>query len=248
MKKLFTEGFIAVDIAEPLMVFDNGKKVEDVTSIISANELEVVGINVDGLVAGFALCQGLASGCCGDHMLPFNEEQVVDDNTSIARVIDILSRSQHCFVSMLGGITAVITQRDMQKPPVRMWLFGMISIIEMYIVRVIETKYPSLSWCDKLSPKRLELAEDLHKDRKRWGQQIKLLECLHLSDKANIIIKDPEIMKDFGFDSKSIAKKNIREFQSLRNNLAHAHDIVTYNWDSIVKMAKRLDKIMTRIV
>jgi hypothetical protein len=230
------------------MFFDSDKKVEDVVAIISANELEVVGVNVDGVVAGFASCEDLASGCCGDHMVPFNEDQVVDDNTSIARVIDILSRSEHCFVSMLGNITAVITQRDMQKPPVRMWLFGMISIIEMYIVRLIETKYPALSWRDKLSPKRLELAENLHKDRKRCGQQVKLLECLHLSDKANIIIKDPEIMKDFGFESKSVAKKNIWEFQSLRNNLAHAHDIVTYNWDSIVKMSKRLDKIMTRIV
>ena len=53
--------------------------------------------------------------------------------------------------------------------------------------------------------------------------------------------------KDVGFGSKRETEKVIRDFEALRNSLAHAHDIVAYDWDMIVTVSKRLDKILTRI-
>jgi hypothetical protein len=39
----------------------------------------------------------------------------------------------------------------------------------------------------------------------------------------------------------------MKDLQSLRNNLAHAQDIVAVNWDAIVSVSRRLDRIMARI-
>jgi hypothetical protein len=53
--------------------------------------------------------------------------------------------------------------------------------------------------------------------------------------------------EDMGFESKRTAEKVSKDFESLRNNLAHAQDIITNNWETIVVISRRLNKIMTRI-
>ena len=39
----------------------------------------------------------------------------------------------------------------------------------------------------------------------------------------------------------------IQDLQYLRNNLAHTQDILTYDWETILELAQRLDGILTRI-
>jgi hypothetical protein len=246
MKKLFTEAFTALEIAEPLLSFDNDKNSEHVKQAIGAKNQTVAGVRIDGVVAGFVLLEDLSAGTCGEHIQTFSNN-VTTETASFPEVIDILSGSDYCFVSVLDSVSAVITKNDFQKPAVRMWLFGMISIVEIFISRVIKEKYPGSSWQDLIPEGRLKAAKELQAERKRAGQDLNLLDCLHLADKAGILIKDPEMREDFGFESRKDAKKSAWEFMSLRNSLAHAHDIVTYDWDMIVNMSKRLDKIMTRI-
>ncbi len=94
---------------------------------------------------------------------------------------------------------------------------------------------------------RLKKAEDLQNERKRRNQHVKLLDCLQLGDKIKILIKDPEMREDMGFESKRTAEKGSKDFESLRNSLAHAQDIITNNWETIVVISRRLNIIMTRI-
>jgi len=247
MKRMFTEGFMAIDIAEPLASFDTDKCAVDTLQFMNKNDLEIVGIRREGVVAGYVQQQDLTGGKCGDHMHCFDKEIVLADTSFYPEVIDCLSRSKYCFISVLGSVGAVITRNDIQKPSVRMWLFGMITIVETFIARTIEIKYPQSTWRRELSPERLKKAEDLQNERKRRGQHVTLLDCLQLGDKAKIIMKDPEMREDMGFESKRTAEKVSKDFESLRNNLAHAQDIITNNWETIVVISRRLNKIMTRI-
>ncbi len=238
---------MAIDIAEPLVSFDTDKCAVETLQFMDENNLEVVGVRRDGVVAGYVLQQDLTAGRCGDHMHCFDKGTVLAETAFYPEVIDCLSRSSHCFISILGSVGAIITQNDIQKPSMRMWLFGMITIVEMFIARTIETKYSQTNWQSELSPERLKKAEDLQSERKRRNQHVSLLDCLQLGDKMKIIIKDPVMRDDFGFESKRAIEKVTKDFEALRNNLAHSQDIITYNWDSIVLIAKRLNKIMTRI-
>lgn len=247
MKRLFTEGFTAMDIAEPLLSFDADKSPEHIRQFMSDGNLGVIGIRKDGVVTGYVQLEDLADGNCTDYVNYFDEGVVLHQTSSFRDVIDCLARSKYCFVSVLGSVSAVITRIDIQKPPVRMWLFGMISIVEMHISRTLKAKYQDSSWQTKLSDDRLRKAQNLQENRKRRNQKISLLDCLQLADKTKILMKDPDMRKDAGFESKREAEKAIRDFESLRNSLAHVHDIVTYNWDTILTVSQRLDKIMMRI-
>jgi len=48
---------------------------------------------------------------------------------------------------------------DLEKPPMRMFLFGMITMIEMTMTEILRHRYPNDSWQEFLSDQRLALAK-----------------------------------------------------------------------------------------
>jgi hypothetical protein len=247
MKRLFTEGFTVLDISENLVSLDADKNAAETKLYLSENNLDIVGLRNNGLVAGYIRRNELTDGKCSDHMHYFDEKLLISATSSLQEVLEILAESEYCFVSLLGKVGAIVTRYDIQKPPVRMWLFGMITIIEMFMVRAIEKRYSNDGWQVMLSEGRLNRAKEIFKERQRRNQNARLIDCLQFSDKANILIKDRDVREDVGFQSMRDAKNAIKKIESLRNNLAHAQDIFTHDWEAIVNISKRLDKIMTRI-
>jgi len=128
-----------------------------------------------------------------------------------------------------------------------MWLFGMITILEMFLANTIEEQYPNDSWRDQVSPGRLQKAEALLAERQRRNQPATLLDCLQFPDKLRILIKNPAWRRDFGFESIRAGEQAIKSVESLRNNLAHAQGIVNYDWEAIVAFSKRAITIISRI-
>jgi len=247
MQKLYTEGFTVLDIAEPLISFDGDKPAQAVRDLMAQLRLTVAGIRVAGQVAGYARREQLQDGLCQQYLQPFSQAQVVQESAPLANVIEKLAATDYCFVSILGSVGAIVSRTDVEKPPVRMWLFGMITILEMHLVNAIEERYPQNRWRDKLSPGRLQKAEALLAERQRRNQTVTLLDCLQFPDKMRILIKDPDWRRDFGFESVRAAEQAIKSVESLRNNLAHAQGIVAYDWETIVAFSKRVNTIISRI-
>lgn len=247
MKQLFSEGFVARDIAEPLLSFDADSDAAAIGKQMERDNVSVAGIRERGVLIGYVLQEALGGGTCRDHLRAFEDDGVLHADAPLADVIESLVETERCFMRLLGQVVGVITRDDLQKPSVRMWLFGMITIIEMFITRKIEELYPDEGWREFLRPKRLEMAEALFEERVRRGRHTRLIECLHLVDKAAILIRDPEAREEFDFGSGTQARRNLKHLESLRNNLAHAQDIVAHDWPAIVALARRIDRIVTRI-
>ena len=247
MQRLFTEGFIVLDISEALISFDSERDAADVQLFMSEKNLAIIGVRKDGVVAGYAKKDALTGGKCADHMHSFDNKMVLSATSSLQEVMGALAENRYCFVSVLGKVGGIVSRTDVQKPPVRMWLFGMITIIEMFMVRTIEKLHPDGSWQQEVSKERLKKGEEILQERQRRNQDARLIDCLQLSDKGYILIKDPVMRKDFGFESMRLAKRAVKDLESLRNNLAHVQDILTHDWATIVTIATRLNKVMTRI-
>lgn len=174
----------------------------------------------------------------------FRRDQVVEGDATLADVVLILTRHDHCFVRVLGEVVGVIERGDMQKPLVRMWLFGFITSSEMLLRERLLLRWPDDAWTARLSAARLNKAQALRDERRRRGQACQLLDCLQFSDLAQVLLDHPDESAAFGFESKAAAKRVIKEFESLRNNLAHAQEIVTYDWAQIARMAQRIETLM----
>jgi hypothetical protein len=161
-------------------------------------------------------------------------------------VIHVLTRHDYCFVTLLEEVVGVIGRNDINKPMVRMWLFGLITMIEMRVGQMIQETIPDDGWQACLPEERLRKAQAMQAERQRRNQQCALLDCLQLSDKGRIIIEQPRLLELFGFDSKGAAKRIIKSTESLRNNLAHAQDIVTHDWAQIARLSRRVEELSER--
>ncbi len=240
MQRLFAEAFSARDIAESLRSFDADRPATEAAAAMDALGLGMVGVREGGMLSGFVWRKDLREGRCGDVIRRFGRDQVVQDDSSLSEVILVLSRYEYCFVQILDTVVGVIRKGDIEKPVVRMWLFGMITILEINLSSLIQQRWPGDDWFELCPPKRLAKARELQAERERIDQRSTLIDCLQLSDKASILLKDPEVRAEFGFTSKGQADRIVRDIESLRNNLAHGQQIVAHDWPQIIRMTRRL--------
>jgi hypothetical protein len=242
LRQVFLENFSAADIAEPLASFDASTSASEVLAVMTRRAYKVAGIRMDGTICGYVRQEELAEGPCGDVLRPFEEDEVVADSLGFPELVRRLNDRPRLFVNVLGQVGGIVTRTDLQKPPVRMWLFGMITIIEMALTRLIEASYPDGSWRQSLSEGRLQKAEKLLEERRRRNQDLDLLDCLQFSDRGQIVLRNEELRKRAGFVSRTRGEQNVKELEALRNNLAHSQDIIACDWDIIVKLTGYMEQ------
>jgi hypothetical protein len=241
--RAFMHAFSAQDIAEPLRSFDGELPTARISESMHRQGLAVAGLRDHGAVTGYVTRVTLGNGAAKDHVRLFRQDQIVEGTASLTDVVWVLTRHEYCFVRVLQEVIGVIERGDMQKPLVRMWLFGFITSTEMLLRERLLLRWPDEAWTERLTGSRLHKAEALRNERQRRGQECRLMDCLQFSDLAHILLDDPEELSLFGFPSRAAARRAIKEFESLRNNLAHAQDIVTYDWAQIARMAQRMERL-----
>ncbi|MHC4079991.1 MAG: hypothetical protein ACYSU2_01590, partial [Planctomycetota bacterium] len=137
-----------------------------------------------------------------------------------------------------------MTRADLQKPSVRMWLFGLITLVEHAFGELIRARFPDGAWREFLTDNRLQRAERFQAERRRRNESLDLISCLALADKGQVLSKAPEIREQLGMESRSAAREAVRNMEQLRNSLAHAHDIVTGSWQTIVNLSVHVDNVL----
>lgn len=240
LRRLFLEGFSAMDIAEPLVSFDETARAEDVRRFMAAKRFDLVGVRRHGLVDGYVRLEELTSGTCGESLRPFTpDDDLVPDTASLIDVVKSLAINKQCFVTILDRVGAIITLSDLEKPPMRMFLFGMVTMIEMSMTEFLRQRYPNNSWQELLSDQRVAVARKLQEERNRRGQQVELLDCLQFGDKGWILTYDEDIRKSLGHKSRQESRTAVKEFETLRNNLAHTQEIIPSGWQRIIIACSR---------
>lgn len=242
LRRVFTENFSAADIAEPLASFDASLPAAEARAIMARRRYRVAGVREDGTICGYVRQEELAAGTCGEALHAFEDSEVIAHSLGFPELVLRLDARPQLFVKVLGQVGGIITKTDLQKPPVRMWLFGMITIIEMGLTQLIQAAYPDGSWRQQLSAGRLQKAETLLDERKRRNQDLDLLDCLQFSDRGQIVLRNEALRAQAGFVSRSRGEQTVKELEALRNNLAHAQDIICCDWDIIVKLTEYMDR------
>jgi hypothetical protein len=228
--EVFGRAFRAKDIAERLILIDEAAELGD------------------RAIAGLRSEQGVRAyiDCDGPGVVEIAEAQVIAESALLVDVIIVLTRFQWCFVESGGAVEFVIGRHQIESPVVRVWLFGFITVAEMVLTESIRTRWPDGSWTQFLTPSRFEKARELQDMRLARGQRCDLLDCVQLSEKARILIQNKEELERLGFTSVNSAKQVIKELESLRNNLAHSQDFVTYDWPQIVRLARRFEELLSQ--
>lgn len=141
INKTFVRSIVARDIAEPLPSFDATTPASDVRRVMLEQRYLVAGVRCDGLVTGYVVPEKLAEGTCGEAMHDFATATVLADSAFLLDVVRALDPVSWVFVTTMGTVAGVITRRDLQDPPVRMWLFGLITVLEMRFLTLIRQHF-----------------------------------------------------------------------------------------------------------
>jgi hypothetical protein len=245
LRRVFQEVFCVADLAQPLPSFDATTPAEQVRAIMSDRGYAVAGIRQHGMVCAFVEPGDLRGECCGDAPRTFDEARIVSGSLPLAELVLRLKETPRLFVSMLGEVAAVVSRSDLEQPPARMWLFGMITLIEMRFGRMIEAHCPDDTWTPLLSEGRLQKCRELLAERLRRDQKLTLADCLQFSDKTQIIARHEQLRGMTRFASRRQVEEVGKRLEKLRNNLAHAQDIVTSDWETIVALAENLESVLT---
>jgi hypothetical protein len=159
-------------------------------------------------------------------------------------VLELLTRFPQVFVVIMGEVSGIIMKGDLQKAPVRMWLFGVLSLLEMQFLRLILTVYPQDTWQELISAKRLAKAELLLQERKHRNEAIDLADCLQFSDKRTIVLKSDFLRNALGLPSKEKGEELLKALEHLRDGLAHAQGIITGRWPKLVALAQTAEQLL----
>jgi hypothetical protein len=143
-----------------------------------------------------------------------------------------------------GDVVGYVDGNCLNQLAARMWLFGLVGLIERHFEVAIEIWLPDGEWQRLLSANRLDRARALQAEKLRQGSSASLLNCLQISDKIAILGSDPHMAADLGYTSKRHMKLAMKALTMLRDHIAHHQDIYPDCMEAALGMAQRLEGIL----
>lgn len=247
LRKLFEDGITVLSIYEPIQACSIGDHANDIKEKMRQLDFDVIGIKSteDGPVEGYIRASDLQEGLCGDFKLDFLVADLISDSTPLIDLLTVLRDKERIFILAGNTVHGIITRADLQKPPIRILIFGLITLLDMHLSRLVRKFYPGESWRDKLSQGRIEKAEQMMKAREDRNEKLDIIDCLQFCDKRTLILAKKEILNIFGFSSEDEGKDTLKLIESLRDKLAHSQDIVTGSiWKDISTIVERMEQLI----
>lgn len=246
LRKIYSDNLSVPLIAEDLQTCS----LEDDAIIVKLNmeklDFDYYGVKSKGRIIGYIVQSELCEGLILQYVHYFEMKDLVSESTSLIELLQILKDKHPIFVLEKNQVKKLITVSDLQKQPIRMLVFGLISLLEMNLLGLIKQHYANEEWKNYLSSGRLEKAYEVYEIRKSKNEGLGLIECLQLSDKGTIIRKTPELLEKLEFNSKGEVDRFFSSIEELRNNTAHSQEYVYKDFNDFIDNINRVEKILSR--
>lgn len=95
-----------------------------------------------GEVIGFVFRDSLKTGIVRGHLQKITSEHLISDSP-LANLLSIFRTRERAFVLVGQDVRGIITRANLHKPPVRVYLFGLIFLLEMHLTYRVAISYPN---------------------------------------------------------------------------------------------------------
>lgn len=119
----------------------------------------------------------------------------------------------------------------------------MISLIEMNLLRIIREYYPEQKWIDLIKHDRFEKVKEKYDTLSKDNVEIEFGDCLDFCDKREIIIKNKELLNALCI-SKNSCEQFLTRLEKLRNQIAHAGDIITKELSYTIELVRNAEEYL----
>jgi hypothetical protein len=238
-------------IFEPLQCCPSLAPAEKMKTVLEQRGFDIAGVQdfEGGPVVGFIIADSLDGGVIRDYTKPVaGAEPHISDVAPLSELLAVLDLEEWAFVRIGGEVKGIVTLADLNKPPVRVYLFGLISLLDMHLRFWVRRYYDGDSWKGGLTKKRLKAASDLQRKRLARKEEIGLLDCLQFCDKRDLLVANDDLRKSLGLGNKKEAGKLLVKAEDLRNRLAHSQlDLVQgTSWQVQIKTIQKIEAVVHR--
>jgi len=248
LRSLFENNITIEYVAEPLKSVSANSDVAQVLTWMRERDFDVVGVETAAIISGYVEISSLISvteGKCGDYQRAFHPQELIALSTPLIKLLPILQQTPRLFVLDCNQVTGIITCGDLQKAPVRMLLFGLVTLLEMNLLRLVRLYYLQDTWREVLKSDRWEAAQKLWRESQQRNEATDLLDYLQFCDKRDLILHQPELIQKLGIKSKRSGERLLKSAEHLRNRLAHAQDLVSgSSWTDLISLAQDMEKLL----
>lgn len=246
LQNIFIDNITTKFIYEPLAcckINDNAFEVKRTLDVKDFDTLGVLDKNQNKI--GYIIHQELTDGEISKYVRAFETQLLISDSTPISDLLDILYEKEYVYVLEKDSIEGIVTRADINKPIVRIYLFGIISLFELHLNYWINKNNTENEWLEKLSEKRIIEAQKIYQQRKGNNSQLTVLECIQICDKKSILLKTDLFLESFEY-SKTKFKNLLENSESIRNELAHSQNsiIANLNWNEFVSTIGELKEFL----
>ncbi|MCC5647855.1 hypothetical protein LC607_34115 [Nostoc sp. CHAB 5824] len=247
LRSLFENNITIEYVAEPLKAMPADAEVTEVLHWMQAQNFDVIGVETGDIISGYversSLIQG--NGKCGDYQRVFHPKELIAISTPLIKLLPILQQTPRLFVLDCNQVSGIVTCGDLQKAPARMLFFGLVTLLEMNLLRLVRIYYPQDSWQKVLKPERLEVAQRLWRESQERNEATDLLDYLQFCDKRELILNQPELLQQLGLKSKRFGERFLKSAEQLRNRLAHAQNLVSgSSWTELISLAEAMETLL----
>ncbi|MBT2656090.1 hypothetical protein J7E81_12780 [Bacillus sp. ISL-18] len=247
LRSLYEQNITVNSIAEHLDTCGLYDDANAIKHMMVTKDYDILGVEENGIVIGYVVREELHEGTCKESYRRFSPTELVSESTSLLQTLFIFKETDRIFILEGNRITKVVTLADLQKQPIRMLLFGLISLLEMHLYRIINDYFPNDTWKQYLNANRIKFAEDLYALRKSKNEAIQLSDCLQICDKRDIVLNKDSLRERLGIENKTKGKQFFKKLEELRNNLAHSQDINTENsWNETFSLIEQTENILEK--
>lgn len=249
IKNLFIDNVTAKCIYEPLLSCHANSASGEVKNALQIRDFDVAGVKEteDGPVIGYVRNDEIGDRELKDCIRNIDHELLISDSTPIADIFSVLSRKHFVFIIYGNQVTGIITKADINKPPVRIYIFGAISLLEMHLNSWINHFFKHNGWIGQVPEARVEMARTIYEQRKGNNQELTLLECLQFCDKRDLLLKSDDFLTAFEF-SKKMFKSFIGRAEIIRNELVHSQNSIIANlgWDKFTETIAKTEVFLIK--
>jgi hypothetical protein len=250
LRSVLGAGIVARTILEPLQCCSSEASAHEIEGILNERGFDVAGVQAvqNGPVIGFVVRGALGGGSVKEHTSPMSAEHLISDATPLGDLLTVLRAKERVFVLVGSEVKGIITRADLNKPPVRVYLFGLMSLLEMHLRFWVRRFYGEDSWKQKLKKDRLEAANKLQVKRRGRNEEITLLDCLQFCDKRDLLLASSDLRAKLGLDSKKQAERLLKKAEDIRNRLAHSQqDLVQgSSWQVLIELIETVEDLVHR--
>lgn len=180
------------------------------------------------------------------YMMPLAERHLIGADASILGFIRTADHDPFRFVVSEHHISGLITLSDLQRLPVRAALFATVTYMEMTMAEVIRLRFPEPeAWMEVLSQRRAEKVREKVLRARAEDTLVDQLLYTEFCDKVTII--DEALLS---LTTKQSFRNDLKEIQSLRDNLAHANNFAATRESAkaLCACVRRMDHWITFLI